>query len=191
MAIEVEIRSFIDDEKFEKLLSFFKKNARFLKDDYQVTVYFSGNKDLRVQKNRFFSRLWLKKGKIHDEVREEIEVRFKREEFEKILEILSELGFKVEIVWLRKRKEFEWNGVKVYLDDTEGYGKIIEVETYVKNENEAEEKKDELISKLESLGVKISKREEFEKKFEWYKKNWKRLLYKRIVEVEPALASFL
>ena len=191
MVIEVEVRSFIDEEEFNKLLEFFRKNAKFLKDDFQVTVYFSGDKDLRVQKNRFFSKLWLKKGKIHDDVREEIEVEFKREEFGKLLEILNELGLKVEIVWLRKRKEFQWNGIKVYLDDTEGYGKIIEIETYVEKENETEEKRDELISKLRSLGIKISERNEFEEKFEWYKRNWKRLLRKRIVEVEPVLASFI
>jgi len=191
MVIEVEVRSFIDEEEFNKLLEFFRKNAKFLKDDFQVTVYFSGDKDLRVQKNRFFSKLWLKKGKIHDDVREEIEVEFKREEFGKLLEILNELGLKVEIVWLRKRKEFQWNGIKVYLDDTEGYGKIIEIETYVEKENETEKKRDELISKLRSLGIKISERNEFEKKFEWYKRNWKRLLRKRIVEVEPVLASFI
>ena len=191
MVIEVEVRSFIDEEEFNKLLEFFRKNAKFLKDDFQVTVYFSGDKDLRVQKNRFFSKLWLKKGKIHDDVREEIEVEFKREEFGKLLEILNELGFKVKIVWLRKRKEFQWNGIKVYLDDTEGYGKIIEIETYVEKENETEKKRDELISKLRSLGIKISERNEFEKKFEWYKRNWKRLLRKRIVEVEPVLASFI
>ena len=191
MAIEVEVRSFIDDEKFDKLLEFFKKNAKFLKDDFQVTVYFSGDKDLRVQKNRFFSKLWLKKGKIHDDVREEIEVEFKREEFGKLLEILNELGFKVKIVWLRKRKEFQWDGIKVYLDDTEGYGKIIEIETYVEKENETEKKRDELISKLQSLGIRISERNEFEEKFEWYKRNWKRLLRKRIIEVEPVLASFI
>ena len=191
MVIEVEVRSFIDEEEFNKLLEFFKKNAKFLKDDFQVTVYFSGDEDLRVQKNRFFSKLWLKKGKIHDDVREEIEVEFKREEFGKLLEILNELGLKVEIVWLRKRKEFQWNGIKVYLDDTEGYGKIIEIETYVEKENETEKKRDELISKLRSLGIKISERNEFEEKFEWYKRNWKRLLRKRIVEVEPVLASFI
>ena len=191
MVIEVEVRSFIDEEEFNKLLEFFRKNAKFLKDDFQVTVYFSGDKDLRVQKNRFFSKLWLKKGKIHDDVREEIEVEFKREEFGKLLEILNELGLKVEIVWLRKRKEFQWDGIKVYLDDTEGYGKIIEIETHVEKENETEEKRDELISKLRSLGIKISERNEFEEKFEWYKRNWKRLLRKRIVEVEPVLASFI
>ena len=104
---------------------------------------------------------------------------------------MNELGIKVETVWLRKRKEFQWNGIKVYLDDTEGYGKIIEIETYVEKENETEKKRDELISKLRSLGIKISERNEFEEKFEWYKRNWKRLLRKRIVEVEPVLASFI
>jgi len=172
--IEVEIRSFLTDEEYSKLLNFFKKNGNFLDEDFQITVYFSGDNDLRVQKTKNYSKLWLKTGKIHDVYREEIEVLFKREDFEKLVRILKILGFNAEIVWLRKRLKFEWDGIKVYLDDTKGYGKIIELELHT--EKEERNSKEILLKRLKELGINLTPRETFEKKFLWYKKNWRHLI---------------
>ena len=73
--IEVEIRSFISKEKYNELIEFFKKNAEFINEDYQETYYFDTKEDLRIQKNNYFSKIWMKKGKMHDEQREEIEIK--------------------------------------------------------------------------------------------------------------------
>ena len=80
--IEVEIRSFISSEKYEELIEFFKENAEFINDDYQETYYFDAEQDLRIQRNNNYSKIWLKKGKLHDEQREEIEIKFNKEDFE-------------------------------------------------------------------------------------------------------------
>jgi uncharacterized protein YjbK len=48
MAIEVEIRSFITEEQYDNLLNFFKKNAKFVKEDEQETYYFESEQDLRI-----------------------------------------------------------------------------------------------------------------------------------------------
>ena len=40
MNIEVEIRSFISKERYEELLEFFKKEGKFISEDYQETYYF-------------------------------------------------------------------------------------------------------------------------------------------------------
>jgi predicted adenylyl cyclase CyaB len=176
--IEIEIRSFINEETYKRLFEFLSEHARFLNEDFQVTVYFSGKIDLRVQQNKNFSKLWIKGGRIHDTIRDEIEVRFEREDFLKLVKILRLLNFSVKAVWLRKRFEFEWDNVKVYLDDTEGYGKIIELEYYAK---QGAKRAEELLKeKLKELGVRLTPREEFEKKFKWYEKNWKSLIKEKI-----------
>ena len=64
MNIEVEVRSFISKEQYEQLLKFFKKNAKLIKEDYQETFYFDSDQDLRIQRNKFFSKIWLKKVKF-------------------------------------------------------------------------------------------------------------------------------
>jgi len=59
--IEVELRAFIDEGKYHQLVDFFEQHAKFLKEDTQTTHYFTGDHDLRIQKNNFFSKIWMKK----------------------------------------------------------------------------------------------------------------------------------
>lgn len=95
--IEVEVRSFISKDQFEELLDFFKNNAKFKGEDYQETFYFDCEEDLRIQRNKSFSKIWLKKGKIHDDYREEIEIKVDRNNFEKLEKLFLFLGFNIEI----------------------------------------------------------------------------------------------
>lgn len=173
--IEVEIRSFITKEKYEKLLEFFKKNAEFVKEDFQETHYFDCEQDLRIQKNNFGSKIWMKKGKIHDDAREEIEIKTDKENFEKLGKLFNELGNNVEIKWLRDRKQFNWKETKVCLDYTKGYGYIIELEKMSSEENK-EKIFENLKQKLEELNIVLSSKKEFNSKFENYKKNWEELI---------------
>ncbi len=173
--IEVEVRSFISKEQYLSLLSFFTKNGKFLKEDTQETYYFSAPVDIRIQKNNFFSKIWLKKGEMHDEAREEIEVKFAKEDFSKIKDIFSELGLEVSIKWLRKRHEFLWEGLSVSLDDNINGTYFIELELLT-----SEEKRDSALSilkeKMNSLGIKQSSKAELEDYYQNYKKNWRTIL---------------
>lgn len=173
--IEVEIRSFISKDQYEKLLDYFKQNAKLLKEDYQETFYFDCDEDLRIQKNDFFSKIWMKKGKIHDDHREEIEIKFDKDEFEKLEKLFLSLGFNVQIKWFRKRFEFQWEDISVCLDFTKGYGYIIELEKMAADENK-EREYEKLKQKLLSLNIKITPKDEFDKKFIDYKENWKSLI---------------
>ena len=175
MNIETEIRSFISKEKFDELFDFFKKNAYLVKEDYQETFYFDCDEDLRIQRNNFFSKIWMKKGKIHDDHREEIEIKFDKDEFEKLEKLFFSLGYNIEIKWFRKRFEFKWEGITVCLDFTKGYGYIIELEKMC-SEDEKEHEFEKLKNKLKSLDVEITSKEDFNKKFLYYKENWKSLV---------------
>lgn len=172
--IEVEIRSLITTAQFNHLLDFFHKEGKFLHEDYQETFYFDAPVDLRIQRNNFHSKIWLKKGKIHDAQREEIEIHFPREGFESLEKMFLVLGYNVAVKWFRKRHSFLWQGISVMLDDTKGYGLIIELEKMC-------DKKDEesvlqlLKQKLSELKIPLTPREEFEAKFQHYKDNWKEL----------------
>lgn len=175
MDIEVEVRSFITDEEYNNLIEFMKKNAEFVKDDYQITYYFSGEKDLRVQQNNFFSKIWFKEGKIHDKYRKEIEIKIPKEDFEKIVSLFETLGFNIEIKWFRKRLQYTWNNVKITIDDTKGYGKIIELEKMSDEENK-ERVYEELTKKLKELNIKETQSQIFKDKFEFYRQNWRNLV---------------
>lgn len=174
MNIEVEIRSFISKEKYDELLEFFRKNGKFVSDDYQETHYFDSKEDLRIQQNNFFSKVWLKKGKLHDESREEIEIKFDRKDFENLQKIFAGIGLGVQIKWFRQRHTFEWEGVSVMVDCTKGYGYILELEK-MSDEKNKEKMLELLKQKMALLGIEQTPKEEFDKRFQHYKDNWRTL----------------
>lgn len=173
--IEVEIRSFVSEDKYKELLKFFKQEGELVNVDYQETYYFDASTDLRIQRNDFFSKIWLKKGEIHDEQREEIEIKFARQDFEKLEKLFLALGYGVQIKWLRSRHTFRWQGVDVMVDHTKGYGYILELEI-LSLETEKDKALESLRQKMQSLGITITPREEFNQKYNYYKKNWRKLI---------------
>ncbi|EKE19255.1 MAG: hypothetical protein ACD_9C00071G0002 [uncultured bacterium] len=173
--IETEIRSLIDKDQYRKLLKFFKKEGKFLGEENQISYYFSGPEDLRIQKSDKSAKIWLKKGKMHDDSREEIEVKLELKEFKNAEKLFEALGYEIKIQWFRKRNTFLWKGVSVMLDDTKGYGHIIELEKMCKEEQK-EKTINALRTKMNQLKIEETKKEEFEKKFEYYKNNWKKLV---------------
>jgi adenylate cyclase class 2 len=174
--IEVEIRTFISPSQYQNLIKKLKKIAKFKGEINEETVY-CGSERLRIRKNDKASYLILKSGKIHQDFRGEIEIKFKKEDFEKMKEILERIGFPVVAIWKRKRLVFDWKGIKIFLDDTKGYGKILELEKITCEKNKERAFLD-LKSKLLSLGIKkITPKEVFDKKFKDYLKNWKKLIW--------------
>ena len=116
----------------------------------------------------------MKHGQIHDNFREEIEIKTEKENFDELEKLFRALDFSTEIKWFRKRKEYKWEDITVCLDDTKGYGKIIELEKMSNNEQK-EQVHAFLKNKLNDLKVELTPKEEFKKKYEYYKENWKTL----------------
>jgi predicted adenylyl cyclase CyaB len=173
--IECELRSFIDEKKYCELICKFRKEAESIADDDQVTYYFDVPQDLRIQKNNSYAKIWLKKGKLHDEAREEIEIHFSKDDFDNLEKMFSAIDINPEIKWFRKRNEFLWQGIKICVDYTKGYGYILELERMVA----AEEKDSSLAilkTKLRELGVEETPKEIFNQRFEYYKKHWRSLM---------------
>lgn len=172
--MEVEIRSFISKEQYEELLKFFNENSEFVKRDFQETHYLDCEQDLRIQKNSRGSKIWLKKGKIHDDAREEIEIFTEGDKFEELGKLFYELGHNVEIKWMRERTQFNWDRIKVCIDYTKGYGYIIELEKIGTEENK-EEILNELKDKLKELNISLTPKDEFNERYNYYRENWRRL----------------
>lgn len=173
--IEVELRSFLTPERFQELLNFFQKNSLSKGRDEQITYYFDGEQDLRIQKNLNYSKVWLKKGKLHDNAREEIELKLPREDFDKLEQLFFSLGYNISIKWMRERHTFEWSEVTVMLDYTKGYGHIIEMEKMCE-ENGKENVIKLLHQKFTELKIPVTPKEEFDKAYQNYKENWKTLI---------------
>jgi predicted adenylyl cyclase CyaB len=176
MKYENEIRSFITEDEYNRLKLFFDSNAKLILTSNQETHYLQTGIDLRMQKDDRYAKLWLKDGIMHDDQRGEIEIYFNKEDFDNLYQIFNLLNYKTKIKWLRKRIEYDWDGIKVCLDNTKCYGYIIELEELKPDKNERDTININLRNKLESLGIKISSREEFEERFLDYEKNWEKYL---------------
>jgi len=174
--IEIEARSFVTKKQCKNLIKKLKKEARFVDSINEETVYFSGpGKDLRLRRDDENAFIILKEGRIHDSSREEIEIKFDRVEFKNIEELFKRLGYVDAVRWFRKRIIYKWGEIKILLDDTKGYGLIIELEKLGKTGKRRKIYKD-LRNKLESFGIKVTSKEEFDRKFEYYKKNWRKII---------------
>lgn len=82
---------------------------------------------------------------------------------------------KIKVKWFRKRSEFKWDNITVCLDFTKGHGYIIELEKMC-SENSKKKEFDFLKQKLKSLGIDITPKDEFDKKSQFYMKNWRSLV---------------
>lgn len=172
--IEAELRSLISDEKYAALRAYFDREAEFVKEDTQETGYFDCDADLRIQRGAAKSKIWLKKGAMHDAAREEIEIPIDAAQYNGFLQLFDALGYRINIMWYRYRREYRWQGISVMLDDTRGYGKIIEFEKLTDTAGQAEAVAD-LQQKMASLDIAITPADEFTKRFQYYKANWREL----------------
>jgi len=174
--LEVEVRSFITKEEYKRLIRKFDKEAKLLDSINEETIYLKGTKgDLRLRRNKDQAFIIFKTGKIHDDSREEIEIKFNKKDFEKIENLFLQLGFKTEVRWFRKRRIYQWGNLKVFVDNTKGYGFIIELEKTGRRGERGKIHK-YLKNKLKSLGIKITPKKIFDEKFKYYKNNWQKIL---------------
>lgn len=176
--IECEIRAFVTDDRYAELLERLRREAVHEGRDEQVTYYFEGNgdPDLRIQRNARGGKIWYKGGKMHEEARREIEIPFDKEDaFGKFEELFLALGYRVSIKWFRARETFRLGDITVTLDDTKGYGKIIEFERLCSEEGR-EAALEELKTAMDGFGIAPSPKEEFDRRYAAYKKDWRSLL---------------
>lgn len=175
MPIEVEIRSFISKEKYDELLDFFKKNAKFIKKENEETEYYADHGSVRLRKNETSAKIIIKSGDIHDEAREEHEISISYKDFQLYQEMFKKLNIPKKIRWERIKNTFEWDGITAELGFSKGYGYIIELEK-ITTEDKKEEALKELKEKMALIKIPITPKEEFEKAYENYKNNWQILL---------------
>lgn len=170
--IEVELRTFISAEKRKEILEIFSKREKTL--EKQITTYYNCPQDFRLMETSKYCKLWLKEGKMHEEARREYEVIIDKKYQEALISMIKALGYEEQIKWYRNRITLWVDNIKVTIDETIGYGEIIEGEIIVNNKEEIERGKEEIRKLFSELKIEnLSSKEEFNQKYEDYKKNWK------------------
>jgi len=147
--LEIEIKARWEDSE-EKIL---KLGAKFLSEEKQEDVYLNHpvrdfretDEALRIRNSNGNLSLVYKGPRMDKETKTREE--FKSPASEETIEILERLGFKQAAVVRKTRRNFTLDGIGISLDEVDGLGSFIEVETD-KDENKAK-----LFQLLERLGI--------------------------------------
>ena len=169
--IEVELRAFIDSTTYNRLLGAFGFAKEHMR---QVTYYLDTNVDTRIQVSTQGGRLWQKLGKMHADAREEYELVLTQAEARTMRALFANLGFGVKVAWFRERSLFQLDDIVWTVDDTIGYGKIVEAELLV-DESEVEEARARLKDAFAKLGIAIPEKVVFDEAYKQYLLTWETL----------------
>lgn len=187
---EIEYKFLLDDKQRKSLVKFLEKNnAEKVKEEEQDNFYYvaRGNLDLRIRRTEDKSLLILKKGWMHDEDREELEVECDRDDFDKLDEILTSLGYEYDTKWYRKRVEYKYKDFSITIDFNAGYGYVTEIELVV-DEGKEKESLEKILKFAKELGIEPTPKETFDKMYEYYKKQWQKYYdTKEVFDLERAL----
>lgn len=173
---EIEYKFLLTPKDKKRLINFLEKNsAEKISEGTQDNFYYiTGNKklDFRIRRTDKESFLILKKGWMHDDDREEVEIKFDKKDFLTLDKLITDLGYKYDTKWYRKRIEYKYKNFNIDIDFNAGYGWLAEIEKLVKDEN-ADKAKKEIIDFASEIGLKPTPKSTFDKMYKFYKKNWK------------------
>jgi len=158
--IEVEIKVKIDDlEKVAQALH--KLNAVFIAENLEVDAYFQHpardfaetDEALRIRAVKNNYQLTYKGPKLDTKSKTRLELTISISDGNIGKKIFEYLGFKPVMEIKKKRRIYQIGSVYVMLDNVEGLGTFIELETEVSNEKEISEKREDLIKLMVKLGI--------------------------------------
>lgn len=173
--IEVEARALVSKTQFDRLKKFFNKNAKFLNRHKDETLYFDEDGKARLRKEEKRAYFVHKGGRIHDKYRRELELEIKKSDFNLARNFMESIGKPVAVRWQRERFVWLFRGLKAYLDDTRGYGMIFELEAVVASKDK-EGAYQKMLGIFKDFKIKPTPKEKIQKHYQYYLKNWKKLL---------------
>lgn len=171
---EIEYKFILKPKDKNRLEKFLKQNkAKLVSQGTQDNWYYiaPGKNDLRIRRTEKVAYLILKKGWMHDDERDEIEIKVDRKYFLRLDEILRALGYKYDTKWYRQRKKYRYKNFNITIDFNAGYGWVTEIEREVCSGGEKKAKA-EIINLARKIGIKPAPKLLFDKMYHYYKKRW-------------------
>jgi len=162
--IEVEIRGFLNKNKYKKLISFLDKHSRVKDIDHRETVFFIiPKKTLKVTKqiSKNSAKIALKVGEIGRNIQEEYEVSIDPQDFDLMVNLFKKLGFTQVQYTLQKRNNYRYKNYEIAVKWSKDWGYHFEIEKVIQDPALAEETKRELNQFARKLGLKTMSEREF------------------------------
>ncbi|WP_297499466.1 class IV adenylate cyclase [Thermococcus sp.] len=168
--IEVELKGYADEETFERV----REKYRLLRREHHEDTYYrhpcrdfsKTDEALRIRVKRFnghFEAFMTYKGpKLDSESKTRKEIEVELTDPDRHTQILESLGFTEVLTVVKEReKYYVEKGVVITLDEVEGLGKFIEIETLVDDKEKVPSLVEKLRKILLDLGVKKFERRSY------------------------------
>ncbi len=158
--IEMEIKAFLTDEALQKFLELAPK---FISLSVQSDIYYNAphrdfektDEALRIRVSNGLAEVTYKGPKIDSETKAREEINVKIDDYQKFDNILRSLSF-ISIRSIDKvRRQYEFEGANITVDEVEDLGRFLEVEVLVEDNFDAA--KQHVFSILKRAGVEKEK----------------------------------
>lgn len=169
--IEIEIRGSLSKEKFEELVKKFDEKGEKILDKDRVFIDYSTfleggiknrKKDIRLRSTNKVPEIIIKIGEWgEDEQRKELSIFGKAGEFDTMVEIFGELGYKRGMLGERKIKVYDYKGIEFSLVKVPGHSYYYEAEKMANKDESGEELIVEIKNVCKDLGLKVFDKEQF------------------------------
>ena len=168
--IEVEVKGYADDSVFERV----REGFRLIRREYHEDTYYQHpcrdfsktDEALRIRIRRFnghFEAFITYKGpKLEESSKTRIEIEVPINDPDAHVRILEALGFR-EVLTVEKVREkyYVEKGITLALDEVEGLGKFVEVESLTDEEEKVPELVERLKQILREIGVEMFERRSY------------------------------
>ncbi|AEC51334.1 adenylyl cyclase related protein [Pyrococcus sp. NA2] len=167
---EVELKGYANDEIFKRV----RERFEFIRKEVHEDIYYQHpcrdfsktDEALRIRIKKFNGHyevfLTYKGPKIDERSKTRLEIEIEISEPEKYFKLLEELGFR-EVLRIVKTREkyYVSKGITITLDEVEGLGKFVEIETLAKEREEIPGIVNKLEKILRDLGVNTFERRSY------------------------------
>jgi len=173
--IEVEVRALLTEAEYRRVKTFLRKHAKYLGAHRDQNAYFDREGRLRISVEPYSAFLKYKGGRIHAKAREEVLIQIRKRDIKSAEALFLRLGFPVTVRWLRHRDKFLWRDATITLDNTKGYGRMIDVEAMAAP-RQTRQTYEKLRKLMAGLGLRPTPKEKLTRHYRSYLANWRRLV---------------
>jgi adenylate cyclase class IV len=169
--IEVEIRGPLSKEKFEELVKLFDEKGKKKSEKDRVLIDYSTfleggvenrKKDIRLRCTNKIPEIVVKLGEWgENEQRKELSILGKAGEFDLLVEIFGELGYKKGMLCERKSKVYDYKGIEFALVEVPEHSYYYEAEKMADKDENAEQLLEEIKNVCEELGLEVFDKTQF------------------------------
>lgn len=170
--IEVEVRGVLSKDQYSQTKTLFEKLASFKENKSRILIDYSTflpgegirdrQKDIRVRVTNGIPEIVVKLGSWGgSESRRELSFKGKEGEFETLVEIFGQLGFKKGILAKRDAIIYDFKGVEFALVKTPGQHYYFEAEKMAHNEEDFAKVENEIREVCQELGLEVVSKKGF------------------------------